>query len=203
MALLPDVVMAPIPTQCNTGIYPHRTSRDPDELRRIATVLTMADGVPQDQFSGPIMIGTADEALKRLDWFISIRDDETWAAPAAYALCRRMLECWPKDRMVPFFYTTHQGDGAILMHDDEHSAAVRISPASIALETWDWATEATNEHFSSIDTVTIRRTLPTWLDIIDQSETFDEWVGLQEDEALPGLNLCREAGTPRQEGPSC
>ena len=125
--------------------------------------------------TAPMIVGTVEDAYERLEWLASIQDSEVWAAPAAFALCRRLFDCWPEGQLVPFFCTSHEEDGAILIDDDEHAVSIRVSPASIALVVFDWITDAQSEQYTSLDTTTLRSVLPRWLEIIERSETFDEW----------------------------
>ena len=122
------------------------------------------------------MSGTPEQALKRLAWFLEVEDDEVWATPSAHALCRRLFECWPQDRSVPFFYST---SGAIEIYDDEGCAAIRVGPAGVALVTWDWTSDDRSEQYTSLDRATLRRALPRWLDAVDQSEKYADWRAKQ------------------------
>lgn len=122
------------------------------------------------------MSGTPEQAFKRLEWLHETQDDWVWAAPSSYALCRRLFECWPNDRPVPFFYPN---SGAIEINDDERCAAIRIGPAGVALVTWDWTSDDHSEQYTSLDRATLRRVLPRWLDIIDESERYEDWRAKQ------------------------
>ena len=114
------------------------------------------------------MTGTVEEAFERLERLASTQDKEVWAAQAAYRLCRRVLECWPQQRQVPFFCPRN---GDIVIDDDEHCASIRVSPGSVALVT----TGDHSERCTSVGRAALRRVLPGWLRIIDESETFDAW----------------------------
>ena len=118
------------------------------------------------------MTGTVEEAFERLERLVATQDKEVWAAQAAYRLLRRVLECWPQQQMVPFFCPRN---GDIVIDDDEHCASIRVSPASVALVTLDWTTGDHSEQYTSVGRAALRRILPDWLRIIDESETFDAW----------------------------
>ena len=122
------------------------------------------------------MSGTPEQAYKRLAWLLETQDDDVWATLSAYALCRRLFECWPSGRPVPFFCPT---GGAIEINDDEVSAAIRVGPAGVALVTWDWTSDDHGEQYTSLDRATLRSVLPRWLDTIDQSERYDDWRARQ------------------------
>ena len=145
---------------------------------------TDADQTPPEDAvirGGPMMTGTVDEAYERLEWLTAHPDDEYWLAPSVVALCRRIFECWPADRPVPFFCPTGNHDGSMDIDDDERSASIRVTPASVALVTGDWTTDAHSEQYTALGEATLRRVLPAWLDIIDNSETFTDWHARQPD----------------------
>ena len=122
------------------------------------------------------MSGTPEQAFERLAWLQETQDAEVWATPSAYTLCRRLFECWPPGRAVPFFYPN---SGAIEIDDDENCAAIRVGPAGVALITWDWTTDDHSEQYTSLDRATLQRILPRWLDIIDQAESYEDWRAKQ------------------------
>ena len=70
--------------------------------------------------------------------------------------------------------------------DDEHSASIRVTPASVALVTGDWTAADHSEQYTALGEATLRRALPAWLDIIDNSETFTDWHARQPETARPG-----------------
>ena len=122
---------------------------------------------------GPMLIGDVDEAVERLEWLAAHPDDEYPRSAPVIALCRRIFECWPRHRPVPFFCP--DGDGVMNIDDDDRSASIRVRPASVALVTWDWATDAPSEQYTSLDAATLRRVLPVWLDVMDSAESFTDW----------------------------
>ena len=123
----------------------------------------------------PMMTGTVEEAFERLEWLEARQDREVGAAPAAYRLCRRVLECWPAGRLVPFICPSGQGDGVLAIDDDEHAASIRVTPVSVALVSADWTTDAECEQYTSLGRAVLCRVLPGWLDAIDRSELFGVW----------------------------
>ena len=122
------------------------------------------------------MSGAPEQASIRLAWLLKTQDDEVWATLSAYALCRRLFECWPRGRSVPFFCPN---SGAIEIDDDEVCAAIRVGPVGVALVTWDWTSDDHSEQYTSLDRATLRRVLPHWLDIIDKSERYEDWRAKQ------------------------
>ena len=123
----------------------------------------------------PVMAGTVQQAFERLEWLAERQGREVWAAPAAYRLCRRVLECWPPGRLVPFICPS--SGGGITIDDDEHAISIRVAPATVALVTLDWTTDGDGcaEQYVSLNRAALRRVLPGWLDAIDRSETFTAW----------------------------
>ena len=45
----------------------------------------------------------------------------------------------------------------------------------MALITWDWATDAASEQYTSLGAATLRRVLPAWLDVMDSAESYTDW----------------------------
>ena len=127
----------------------------------------------------PMMTGTVEEAFGRLECLEGRQDREVWAAPAAYRLCRRVLECWPAARLVPFICPSGRGDGVLMIDDDEHAVSIRVTPVSVALVTVDWTTVAECEQFTSLGRAVLCRVLPGWLDAIDRSELFGVWFAAE------------------------
>ena len=134
----------------------------------------------------PMMTGTVEEVFERLGWLEGRQDREGWAAPAAYRLCRRVLECWPAGRLVPFICPSGQGDGVLTIDDDEHAVSIRVTPVSVALVTADWTTDAECEQYTSLGRSVLCRVLPGWLGAIDRSELFDVWFAANPDVAAAG-----------------
>ena len=146
---------------------------------------------------GPLMTGTVDEAYERLEWLATHPDDEYWLAPSVVALCRRIFECWPAHRPVPFFCPTGSHDGSMDIDDDEHSTSIRVTPASVALVACDWTTDDHSEQYTSLGKATLRRVLPAWLDIIDNSETCTAWHARQPKTPRASLRPQRSQSSPQ------